>query len=204
MGDLDGDLDIAQAAAHLGITPDAVRKRIRRGTLRAYKKDDRWYVVLGDQDGNQDAVQDSDLDHNQDSVQDATWTTDLEVALEGYRELVQQLRNENARLCHELDARTEELRRKDVLIASLVQRLPEQPAIGAADRAMLVERERTNPPTQDQNGPNSAVQRASTELNEQSQSEAAPTLSMVCATAGQETSSGGVFKRFWRWLTQPG
>ena len=39
-------IPIGDAAAILGLTVDAVRKRIKRGTLRAYKKDERWYVVL--------------------------------------------------------------------------------------------------------------------------------------------------------------
>lgn len=43
----DGDvLDISQAASRLGISADAVRKRIRRKRLRAYKVDGEWRVVL--------------------------------------------------------------------------------------------------------------------------------------------------------------
>ena len=41
-------LDIAQAAAQLGISPGAVRKRIERGQLRGSKVSGRWEVVLGD------------------------------------------------------------------------------------------------------------------------------------------------------------
>jgi excisionase family DNA binding protein len=45
--DDDGDvLDIGQAASRLGVSPDAVRKRIRRGQLRAYKVDGMWRIVL--------------------------------------------------------------------------------------------------------------------------------------------------------------
>ncbi len=39
-------LDVGQAAARLGVSPDAVRKRIRRGTIRGYKVDGGWRVVL--------------------------------------------------------------------------------------------------------------------------------------------------------------
>jgi hypothetical protein len=46
-------IPIGEAAGRLGLNVDAVRKRIRRGTLPAYKRDDRWYVVL---DGVQDDV----------------------------------------------------------------------------------------------------------------------------------------------------
>ena len=37
-------LSVAQAASRLGVSPDAVRKRIRRGTLRAWKRDGEWVV----------------------------------------------------------------------------------------------------------------------------------------------------------------
>jgi len=39
-------LPIGEAAQRLGLNVDAVRKRIKRGTLNAYKEDERWYVVL--------------------------------------------------------------------------------------------------------------------------------------------------------------
>ena len=37
-------LDIASVAVSMGITAEAVRKRIARGTLQATKRDGRWYV----------------------------------------------------------------------------------------------------------------------------------------------------------------
>jgi excisionase family DNA binding protein len=37
-------LTVAEAAVHLGITPTAVRRRIQRGTLRAWKADGTWHV----------------------------------------------------------------------------------------------------------------------------------------------------------------
>jgi transposase len=39
---------ISEAAVRLGVSENAVRKRIRRKSLPAYKVDDRWYVVLDD------------------------------------------------------------------------------------------------------------------------------------------------------------
>jgi hypothetical protein len=39
-------VDVAQAAVLLGITAQAVRKRVRRGTLSAYKVDGTWRIVL--------------------------------------------------------------------------------------------------------------------------------------------------------------
>lgn len=39
-------IPIGEAAEALGLNVDAVRKRIKRGTLDPYKEADRWYVVL--------------------------------------------------------------------------------------------------------------------------------------------------------------
>ena len=53
-------IPIAEAAARLGLSAEAVRKRLQRGTLHGYKDDDRgWFVLLGDLDeasGRQDTV----------------------------------------------------------------------------------------------------------------------------------------------------
>jgi len=49
-------VDIGTAAIRMGITTEAIRKRIGRGTIPATKQDGRWHIVL---DGVQDAVQDA-------------------------------------------------------------------------------------------------------------------------------------------------
>jgi len=41
-------LDSHQASQRLGITEDAIRKRIARGTLEGYKEDGRWWVQIPD------------------------------------------------------------------------------------------------------------------------------------------------------------
>lgn len=41
---------LAEAAALLGLSPEATRKRLQRGTLDGYKVDNQWYVVLPRQD----------------------------------------------------------------------------------------------------------------------------------------------------------
>ncbi len=92
---------VGEAAALLGISKEAVRMRIRRGTLRSEKSDDRVYVWL-----------DEDLGANQDDVQHADQGA-------AYRELIEQLRAE-------VEAWREEARRKDHIIAGLIERLPPQ------------------------------------------------------------------------------
>ncbi len=53
-------IPIAEAAALLGLSAEAVRKRLQRGTFHGYKDDDGgWFVLLGDLDdtlGRQDTV----------------------------------------------------------------------------------------------------------------------------------------------------
>jgi excisionase family DNA binding protein len=101
---------VGEAAALLGISKEAVRMRIRRGTLRSEKTDDRVYVWLDD-----------DLNADQDTVQHGNQTA--------YRELIEQLRGE-------VEAWREEARRKDHIIAGLIERLPPQlepPRAGEAE-----------------------------------------------------------------------
>lgn len=89
-------------------TVDAVRMRARRGTLRSEKGEDgRVYVwVEPDQDG--------------DGSGDKS-----DAKVEGYAELVEDLRDQVGYLRGQLATRDEELRRKDHLLAALVQRVPE-------------------------------------------------------------------------------
>ena len=91
---------VGEAAALLGISKEAVRMRIRRGTLRSEKTDERVYVWLDD-----------DINADQDNVQHGD--------LPAYRELIEQLRGE-------VEAWREEARRKDHIIAGLIERLPPQ------------------------------------------------------------------------------
>jgi len=43
-------VDSTRAAQFLGVTEDAIRKRIARGTLEGYKEDGKWFVQLPDSD----------------------------------------------------------------------------------------------------------------------------------------------------------
>ena len=103
---------ISEAAERLGISVEAVRQRIRRGRIKAYKATDgTWRIVLPSPTADQDTVPESKSTANG----------------EVYRELIDHLEEEVSFLRHELEARTEELRRKDHIIAALTQRIPELP-----------------------------------------------------------------------------
>jgi hypothetical protein len=93
---------VAEAAARLGVKEQAIRKRIQRGTLAHDKDDDgRVYVYL-DRDGATDTGSDTGMDT-----------------------LVQHLQDQIAYLRQEAEDWKEEARRKDTIIMSLTQRLPE-------------------------------------------------------------------------------
>ena len=91
---------VGEAAALLGISKAAVRMRIRRGSLRSEKTDNTVYIWLDD-----------DLNADQDAVHHDVGSA--------YRELIEQLRGE-------IGAWREEARRKDHIIAGLIERLPPQ------------------------------------------------------------------------------
>ncbi len=100
---------VHEAALLLGLSVDAVRKRAERGTLKREKGEDGAVYVLLDstQTGHRS---------NGDASGDETAT--------GQR-LVAVLEDQVEHLKRELDARNEELRRKDTIIMTLAQRVPE-------------------------------------------------------------------------------
>lgn len=92
-----------EAAGLLGTSTEAVRKRAARGSLRSEKRGDGRVVVWVDDDrteGGREALENGDA-------------------------LVEVLTEQVSYLKAQLDIRTEELRRKDHIIAGLVDRVPE-------------------------------------------------------------------------------
>ncbi len=138
--------DLAAAAARLGISPDATRKRLERGTLRGEKRAGRWLVWLPDLDGQPDTPDatgrqsDPSTDATSDAVSgqpDAVWTPPDAMA-STTRELIDQLKQENAYLRDQLDQRSRELaaerERFDVLHREALARIP---ALGAGQDAAV-------------------------------------------------------------------
>lgn len=106
-------LSVADAAARLHVTPDAIRARLHRGTLAGEKINGAWRVILpADQP-----------DARQDTQQDTTGRRpDTDSA-----PLVAQLRSENDYLRQQLDAalreRTAERERFDVIHRAAIDRI---------------------------------------------------------------------------------
>jgi hypothetical protein len=94
---------VAEAAARLGVKEQAIRKRIQRGTIAHDKDDDgRVHVYLDPEDEATGPSIDTGMDT-----------------------LLQSLQDQIAYLRQEAEDWKEEARRKDTIIMSLTQRLPE-------------------------------------------------------------------------------
>lgn len=108
---------IQAAARRLGVKEDAIRKRVQRGSIEHEKGEDgRIYVHLSaTQDTSQDATQDMSQDASEDRL------------VEALQDQVEYLRGVIEVRDRELEARTEEIRRRDVIISQLAQRIPELP-----------------------------------------------------------------------------
>lgn len=116
-------VDIADAAARLGLSTETVRKRLQRGKLKGYKTaDGSWRVVLPglDSPGQQPGQR---QDGGQDNSPDASAA------------LVVALRDEVAFLRSQLQARDEEIRRAHILLQTAQQQATALlPAPGSAPR----------------------------------------------------------------------
>ncbi len=100
-------LTVAEAAERLGVTQDAVRKRMARGTIRHVREDGRLYVYLDTFERASNTVQDEGRDDASKTVQDAG--QDRYVA--ALEDQIQFLRRE--------------LERKDAILLRLAERIPE-------------------------------------------------------------------------------
>lgn len=100
-------LDVSRAAVRLGLSPDGVRKRIQRGTLRGQKVGGQWRVILpavGSPVGS-----------------DTTASVSKTVSDSARDALIAHLQQENARLVGIIETQTR-------TIAELTHRVPELPA----------------------------------------------------------------------------
>jgi excisionase family DNA binding protein len=103
-------LTVVEAAERLGVKEQAVRKRIARGTLHHTKDEDgRVYVYLGPSDTNAKPEAEGN------STDDGTDTYTL----------IRSLEDQVGYLRREVEDWKDESRRKDAILMSLTQRIPE-------------------------------------------------------------------------------
>ena len=116
-------LPLADAAKHLNVTPAAVHKRLRRGTLDGYKRDGRWLVwVDTDMDPRIDA--DSGQRVGPSRTDDASSMT-VEAAVQAVERAYSRLVDEQAATIQHL---RDESERKDVIIMQLSEQVKALPA----------------------------------------------------------------------------
>ena len=128
-------LAIPAAAERLGLTSDAVRMRLKRGTLTGRKVEGRWVVLVPRSNANPTPTQHAE------NAQEATTERETQRETQQAPEhpnatatLIDRLLSENAYLRATLDAEIEARRRADHLVAGLMERLPELTAGAAPER----------------------------------------------------------------------
>jgi excisionase family DNA binding protein len=111
-----GHVTVEEAARLLDVSVDAVRKRIERGTLRSEKVGKTRYVFLDDVMIQQDADR---TRHDSGPDSDRTQHDHDMTAL------VASMQDQIDTLKQELEDRKEEARRKDAILMTMAQRIPE-------------------------------------------------------------------------------
>ena len=106
----DERLTLRQAAARLGVSESAIRKRVERGTLRSDKgQDGKRYVYLALAELGADAVADSGADTSATRERDA---------------LISELRSHNATLREQLELERQAHAEARRLLAAALERIP--------------------------------------------------------------------------------
>jgi hypothetical protein len=128
-------LTVAQAATRLGVTQDAIRKRISRNTIDYDQDPDGRIHVYVD---------------SSEIGQDKSSGASTEKLVEVQHQEIEFLRRQ-------LETRTEEIRRRDSIIAGLTQRIPELEA--PLESQLAVENTTRTDPTQQGQAGSQEVQR---------------------------------------------
>ena len=127
----DGGLTLAEAAVALGISSEAVRKRLKRGGLAGQQVDGRWYVTLDSPGGQPADAGTHRVDERPDDGGDAGYpplVAALEARIGG---LEAELARTHAALQRAQEAEGEQRR----IIAGLMARLPELAAPARTPRS---------------------------------------------------------------------
>ena len=118
-------LTVSEAAEKLGVSPSAIRKRVERGTLVADKDEDgRLLVYVDTYTTRRETPHDTPG-----RSQDGATTTHRDIPRQPRHELVEELREHMEDLREQVGFLRSELERKDVLLMTLAQRVPELEAV---------------------------------------------------------------------------
>ena len=113
-------IPITDAAARLGVSPEAIRKRIARGSLTGEKRGGVWYVLLPDAMSGQLMRQSGRARRP-----DASGQPD---AASGHAELIAELRSRVAFLEERVIFYERQVEHQAGMLADLARRVPELPA----------------------------------------------------------------------------
>ena len=199
-------LPLAEAASRLGISERTLRDRIKAGKVRAIKvigaNGVAAYRVFLD---TPPPVSEADLPLVEASPQLAeglvpsvSENAPPPVDLSPLVALLEKVQRENLELAGRVGFYQAENLQLQAQLQTAQARILELEAPKEAPA------ETTNHPTPEQNGQDSGSRAVSEEPTEQSQAQAFSESTATTTTNGQEASSGGAFKRLWRWLMQPG
>lgn len=160
--DLTGDhtdelttVTVSDAAEILGLSTEAVRMRVKRGTLASTKIGGTVYVLLevpnerpNIKPNSRPNARPNTRPNSQPNVEDAPVLANLQEHNADLRDQVEHLRRE-------LDTRNEELRRKDTILMAMTQRIPElEPAPESPQSSVTAEeRKDKGQVPEDQDGP---------------------------------------------------
>jgi hypothetical protein len=143
-------LTFVQAAERLHISADAVRMRVRRGTLASVRENDRTLVVWPQPEPTHERRTERPPERTR-SERRATVQTDAR--------LIDRLEADITFLQAELADRTEEIRRRDHIIAGLVEQLRALPAGGTVDDAARNEMQTPRSDVRTEQAPDSLLDR---------------------------------------------
>jgi hypothetical protein len=125
------EVSLAEAARRLGISTEAVRKRILRGTLAGHRRGRQWVVLLPETEAQPPSGQDNNQHNNRPDALQQPDTTAMAV----YEQLVEALQDRIASQERRIEALeqqvadwADESRRKDLMIARLEDRVMELPS----------------------------------------------------------------------------
>jgi len=117
---------VKEAAQVLGVGTDAIRKRVQRNTIQHERVDGTVYVWLDDDEPRHDLGVTEDV-------------------IEAYKDQLEAYRDQVEHLRRELEVRNEELRRKDTIMMTMAQRIPELEPAREAPREPREEPETASP-----------------------------------------------------------
>ena len=116
---------VADAAELLGLSTEAVRMRVKRGTLASTKMGGTVYVLLDGPNERPNAKSNAGPNIGTNGRPNPRPNVETTPMVANLREHNADLRDQVEHLRRELDTRNEELRRKDTIIMAMTQRIPE-------------------------------------------------------------------------------